>query len=117
MLFMWSMTRLGKKWHPVDNVHESDTRLTQRDALVTAHREAIRGICDEVKVRFSSRVLVVVEEEGRRGPLESWIQALRHPGMTRWWNSDGARSATPTGLRIIVDAVAINRKTSWTTVS
>jgi hypothetical protein len=53
-------------------------------------------------------VLVVVEEEGRRGPLESWIQALRHPGMTRWWNSDGARSATPTRLRIIVDAVAKN---------
>jgi ATPase subunit of ABC transporter with duplicated ATPase domains len=28
--------------------------------------------------------------------------------MTRWWNSDGARSATPTRLRIIVDAVAKN---------
>jgi hypothetical protein len=83
-----------------------DADSTRRDALVTEHREAIQGICNEVEARFGGRVLVAIDEEGRRGPLESWILGLKHQGMTRWWNGDGARSATATALRELVTAIA-----------
>lgn len=85
-----------------------DADSTRRDALVTEHREAIQGICNEVEARFGGRVLVAIDEEGRRGPIESWILGLKHQGMTRWWNGDGARSATATALRELVVAVASN---------
>jgi hypothetical protein len=83
-----------------------DADSTRRDAPVTEHREAIQGICNEVEARFGGPVLVAIDEEGRRGPLESWILGLKHQGMTRWWNRDGARSATATALRELVTAIA-----------
>ena len=80
--------------------------LAERDAMVTAHRDAIIEVCDEVEARFGGRVLVTVEPEGRRGPLESWVLGLRNQGITRWWNSGGAQSATPTKLRAVIGAFA-----------
>ncbi|WP_020505009.1 TrlF family AAA-like ATPase [Lamprocystis purpurea] len=81
-----------------------DADLAERDALVTAHRAAITQVCGEVEARFAGRVLVAVDPEGRRGPLESWVLGLRNQGITRWWNSGGARSTTPTTLRAVIEA-------------
>lgn len=81
-----------------------DADLAERDALITAHRDAIAQVCDEVGIRFAGRVVVAVDPEGRRGPLESWILGVRNPGITRWWNSGGAQLATPTKLRSVIDA-------------
>ena len=75
--------------------------LAERDALITAHRDAVTQVCGEVEARFDGRVVVAVDPEGRRGPLESWVLGLRNQGITRWWNSGGAQSATPTKLRAV----------------
>ncbi|MBP8197021.1 MAG: AAA family ATPase [Chromatiaceae bacterium] len=78
--------------------------LAERDALVIAHRDAITQVCGEVEARFAGRVVVAVDPEGRRGPLDSWVLGLRNQGITRWWNSGGAQSATPTKLRPVIGA-------------
>lgn len=78
--------------------------LDERDALVIAHRDAITQVCAEVEARFQGQVVVTVDPEGRRGPLESWVLGLRNQGITRWWNSGGAQSATPTILRALIGA-------------
>lgn len=79
--------------------------LVERDALLTAHRNAITQVCGEVEARFAGRVLVAVDREGGRGPLESWVLGLRNQGITRWWNNGGAQSATPTKLRTVIGDV------------
>nr|MBP6809353.1 hypothetical protein [Chromatiaceae bacterium] len=79
--------------------------LVERDALLTAHRNAITQVCGEVEARFAGRVLVAVDREGGRGPLESWVLGLRNQGITRWWNNGGAQSATPTKLRAVIGDV------------
>ncbi|MCF7983968.1 MAG: AAA family ATPase [Thiohalocapsa sp.] len=79
--------------------------LAKRDALLITHRDAVSQVCGEVEVRFRGRVSVSVDPEGRRGPLESWVLGLRNQGVTRWWNSGGAQSATPTKLRDVIDAL------------
>jgi ABC-type transport system involved in cytochrome bd biosynthesis fused ATPase/permease subunit len=38
--------------------------------------------------------------------LESWVLGLRNQGVTRWWNSGGARSATPTKLRDVIGVLS-----------
>jgi type II secretory pathway pseudopilin PulG len=81
------------------------SELERRDRLVKTHRKAARRVCEEVEARFAGRVQVAVDEEGRRGPLQSWVVGLRNQGITRWWNSGGAPAATPTGLGKIAAAV------------
>lgn len=78
--------------------------LAERDDLVTIHRDAIGQVRGEVEDRFEGRVVVTVDPEGRRGPLESWVLGLRNQGITRWWNSGGAQSATPTKIRDVIGA-------------
>jgi ABC-type lipoprotein export system ATPase subunit len=80
--------------------------LAERGALITAHRAAVKQVCGEVEARFDGRVVVAVDPEGRREPLESWMLGVRNQGITRWWNSGGAQSATPTKLRAVVDTLA-----------
>ncbi|EIC22773.1 TrlF family AAA-like ATPase [Thiorhodovibrio frisius] len=78
--------------------------LVERDALIKTHRTEVEQICREVETRFAGRVVVAVDPEGRRGPLESWMLGLRNPGISRWWNSGGSQSATPTKLRAVIGA-------------
>ncbi|WP_295388381.1 AAA family ATPase [uncultured Thiodictyon sp.] len=94
----------GKKQEFKEARDRFNADLTERDTLVTAHRAAITQVCGEVEARFAGRVLVAVDPEGRRGPLESWVLGLRNQGITRWWNSGGAQSATPTKLRTVIEA-------------
>lgn len=93
----------GKKQELEKALTGFNVDLAERDALITAHRDAIAQVCDEVAARFAGRVVVAVDPEGRRGPLESWVLGLRNQGITRWWNSGGAQSATPTKLRAVID--------------
>jgi len=94
----------GKQQELNKAVDDFNADLGRRDALVTAHRDAIAQVCGEVEARFAGRVVVTVDPEGRRDPLDSWVLGLRNQGITRWWNSGGAQSATPTKLRDIIGA-------------
>lgn len=79
--------------------------LAERDRLIEAHRADLKQVCGEVEARFDGRVVVAVDPEGRREPLESWMLEFRNQGITRWWNSGGALSVTPTKLRAVVDTL------------
>jgi len=68
-----------------------DKLAMERLELVEVHRKGVAEICAQVTAHYDGRVLVSVEEEGRRGPLEGWVRGLSKPGLTRWWN-DGAHS-------------------------
>lgn len=89
-----------------DRLHEAfNEQVALRDQLVERHRHAVQAVCAEVGARFDGRVVVQLQEEGRRRPLEDWLLGLRTKGVTQWWNSGGAQSATGTAVRDIATAV------------
>ena len=95
----------GKQQERTKALDGFNADLAERDRLIEAHRAAVKQVCGEVEARFDGRVVVAVDLEGRVGPLESWVQGLRNQGITRWWNSGGRQSATPTKLRTVIGAV------------
>ena len=96
----------GKQQERTKALDGFNADVAERDRLIEAHRTAVEQVCGEVEARFAGRVVVAVDPEGRRDPLESWMLGLRNQGITRWWNSGGAQSATPTKLRAVVDTLA-----------
>jgi len=83
-----------------------EDRWRAREELVTIHRNDVLDVCKKVSERFEGRVVVDLENEGRRAPLEKWISGLRHAGVSRWWNSGGATTTTPTSLRPALAALS-----------
>lgn len=96
----------GKQQEGTKALDGFNADVAERDRLIEAHRAAVEQVCGEVEARFDGRVVVAVDSEGRREPLESWMLGLRNQGITRWWNSGGAQSVTPTKLRAVVDTLA-----------
>lgn len=95
--------KLGELQRALQGFNE---RVARRDELVVEHRTAVQAVCAEVGARFHGRVVVQLQEQGRRKALEDWMLALRTKGVTQWWNSGGATSATGSSVREIADAVA-----------
>lgn len=57
-----------------------------RDAKVAAHRQAMADVVAAIGSRFGGRERVVVEPDGVKDELASWVRSLREKGVTRWWN-------------------------------
>ncbi|MCB1742226.1 MAG: AAA family ATPase, partial [Gammaproteobacteria bacterium] len=80
--------------------------LERRSQLVASHRQHVRRVCDAVGARFGGRVVVQIQEQGRKKVLEDWVLGLRTRGVTQWWNSGGAEAATGTAIHDIATAAA-----------
>lgn len=85
---------------------EFNRLVSTRDQVITEHRHGVREVCEAVAQRFGGTVLVQVHPEGRKAQVESWVLGRKAKGVTQWWNSGGAQTATATAVRDIAGAVA-----------
>ena len=91
-----------------------EARLEDRDKLVAQHREQVLAVCRDVEARFEGRVLVELQKEGRKLPLEQWLIGLHTKGITQWWNSGGRENATAGTIRDIAVAIEAQDTTKAT---
>lgn len=93
-----------------EKVDSFDALLAERARLVQVHRDEMSVVCDALAERFSGRISVSIDREGRTAPLESWVLGLRMKGVTQWWNGVDRQRVRGTTIQSLAEAVEADRR-------
>jgi len=81
--------------------------LRDRDQLINRHRAEVVIVQNQINENHQ-RVRVRIQDEGLKFALSAWIAELRNGGITKWWNSLGESTVTPSKLRNLLRALDTN---------